>query len=51
MDKLHIPSLKPRARHLHEVLMGRRGGTMKSAKQPTRQQLKREFKREIHDHR
>ena len=51
MDKLHIPAIKPRARHLHEVLMGRRGGTMKSPKDFNRQQLKRELKRDLHDHR
>lgn len=40
MDKLFIPIAKPRAKHLHEVLVSRVGGRMKSPRDYNRQQEK-----------
>lgn len=50
MQKLIVPTLKPRARHLNEVLMGRSGGPMKNPKNPSRQHQKQQLQRTINDH-
>jgi hypothetical protein len=44
---IHIP--KPRARQLHEVLLGAKGGRMRSPKDYNRQNLKRDLQRQLND--
>ena len=40
-DKLSIPTKKPRAKFINDVLVSRKGGKMRSAADFDRQQLKR----------
>ena len=44
---IHIP--KPRAKQLHDVLLGAKGGRMRGPKDYNRQNLKRDLQRQLND--
>lgn len=44
---IRIP--KPRAKELHQVLLGAKGGRMKGPKDYDRQELKRDLQRQLND--
>lgn len=45
---IHIP--KPRAKQLHEVLLGAKGGRMKGPKDYNRRDMKRDLQRQLNEH-
>lgn len=47
MDPIKIPSLKPRNKHLNDVLVSRHGGRMRSRKDRLRSKEKIEQKQEL----
>jgi hypothetical protein len=45
---IHIP--KPRAKELHQVLLGAKGGRMKGPKDYNRRDMKRDLQRQLNEH-